>query len=272
MASDTLDLGTPFLRFEREGHLAWCTIDRPDSRNALTSGMYYGLKKAVEIVNGFPEQTALIITGTGDVFAPGGEMRGKMPDTNPVVAQLGWMDIIPFEAVRNSTAPIVAAVNGICQGGGLLLSVLADVTIASERATFRSPELLRGVADSACAAYIAPHVGLANARDLLFTGRTLDAREAQAMGLIARVVPHDELLPFTRELALAAVHNDTAGVRRMLTTYNQIAASIYDPGWAIEDQVNREWWNETFDPSELARRREGVIDRGRRQVEHPAEP
>lgn len=200
MASDTLDLGTPFLRFEREGHLAWCTIDRPDSRNALTSGMYYGLKKAVEIVNGFPEQTALIITGTGDVFAPGGEMRGKMPDTNPVVAQLGWMDIIPFEAVRNSTAPIVAAVNGICQGGGLLLSVLADVTIASERATFRSPELLRGVADSACAAYIAPHVGLANARDLLFTGRTLDAREAQAMGLIARVVPHDEL----RERAIEA--------------------------------------------------------------------
>jgi enoyl-CoA hydratase len=165
--------------------------------------MYYGLKKAVEIVNGFAEQTALIITGTGDVFAPGGDMRSKMPDSHALVEQLHWTDIVPFEAVRNSTAPIVAAVNGICQGGGLLISVLADVAVASERATFRSPELLRGVADSACAAYIAPHVGLARARDLLFTARTIDAYEAKAMGLIARVVAHDALRDSAIEVAEA---------------------------------------------------------------------
>src|SRR6478736_637104 len=70
------DLGSPALRFEREGSLAWCTIDRPSARNALTPAMYYGIKRAVRLVNRDPDLAALIITGTGDVFAPGGELGG----------------------------------------------------------------------------------------------------------------------------------------------------------------------------------------------------
>jgi enoyl-CoA hydratase len=66
------ELGTLALRFEREGSIAWCVIDRPHARNALTPGMYYGIKRAVTIVNRDADLAALIITGTGDVFAPGG--------------------------------------------------------------------------------------------------------------------------------------------------------------------------------------------------------
>src|SRR5262249_6697425 len=95
------DLGTPFLRMERDGHLAWCTIDRPASRNALSAAMYFGLKRAVQIVNARALPTALIVTGVGDVFAPGGELRGKVEDPNPVVEQLGTDELLPFEAVRN---------------------------------------------------------------------------------------------------------------------------------------------------------------------------
>lgn len=199
MATDPerYDLGTPFLRLEREGHLAWCTIDRPRSRNALSPSMYFGLKRAVQIVNGWPEPTALLLTGVGDVFAPGGELRGKVEDPNPVVEQLGTDELLPFETVRNSAAPVVSAVNGICQGGGLLVAMLSDVALASERATFRAPELLRGIADTGYAAYLPAHVGVANARDLLLTG--LDAEEALRIGLISRVVPHQRL----REEALA---------------------------------------------------------------------
>jgi enoyl-CoA hydratase/carnithine racemase len=192
-ARQSHDLGTPFLRFEREGHLAWCTIDRPASRNALSAAMYFGVKRAVQLVNAWEEPTALILTGVGDVFAPGGELRGRVEDANPVVDQLGTDDVLPFEALRNSAAPVVSAVNGICQGGGLLIALLSDVAVASDRATFRAPELLRGIADTGYAAYLPPHVGLANARDLLLTGRTLDAEEARRIGLVARVVPHDRL-------------------------------------------------------------------------------
>ena len=200
---ETYDLGTPFLRLERKGHLAWCTIDRPTSRNALSSAMYFGVKRAVQIVNGLPDPTALLITGQGDVFAPGGELRGKVEDPNPVLEHLGVAEVLPFEALRHSLAPVVSAVNGICQGGGLLIAMLSDVAVASDRATFRAPELLRGIADTGYAAYLPPHIGVANARDLLLTARKVDAEEAQRMGLVSRVVPHERL----REEAVAAAED-----------------------------------------------------------------
>ncbi len=65
------------LRLERDGSIAWCVIDRPGARNALTPAMYYGLKRAVHLVNRDPELAALIITGVGDVFAPGGDLGGR---------------------------------------------------------------------------------------------------------------------------------------------------------------------------------------------------
>jgi len=201
--SERIDLGTPFLRLEREGHLAWCTIDRPSSRNALSPAMYFGIKRAVQLVNGWSEPTALLITGVGDVFAPGGELRGRVEDPNPIVEHLGTDELLPFETVRNSVAPVVSAVNGICQGGGLLIAMLSDVAVASERATFRAPELLRGIADAGYAAYLPAHVGVAVARDLLLTGRTLDAEEALRVGLISRVVPHEQL----REAAIAVAES-----------------------------------------------------------------
>jgi enoyl-CoA hydratase/carnithine racemase len=68
----TEDLGTRHLRMEHEGHIAVLTIDRPNSRNALSRAMYFGIKRAVAILNAYPDPTALIITGVDDVFAPGG--------------------------------------------------------------------------------------------------------------------------------------------------------------------------------------------------------
>jgi enoyl-CoA hydratase/carnithine racemase len=196
-----IELGTPFLRLEREGHLARCTIDRPKSRNALSAGMYYGIKKAVDWLNRLPDPCALIITGVGDVFAPGGELRGKVEDYNPKLDFVAHSDVLPFEEIRHSMMPVVSAVNGICQGGGLLIAMLSDVAVASDRATFRAPELLHGIADTGYAAYLPPHVGVANARDIMLSARKLDAQEALRMGLVARVVPHEALLDVAREVA-----------------------------------------------------------------------
>ena len=197
----TTDLGTPHLRFEREAHIAQLTIHRPEARNALSRAMYFGIKRAVEIVNAYEAPTALLITGTADVFAPGGELRGREDDAYPELDTLTQSDVIPFEAVRQSQAPVVSAVNGICQGGGLLVAMLSDVAVASERASFRAPELFRGIADMGYAAYLPHQVGLAMARDLLLTGRKLDANEARECGLVSRVVPHEELLAQARAAA-----------------------------------------------------------------------
>ena len=194
------ELGAGGLRFEREGPIAWCVIDRPEARNALTPAMYFGMKRAVHIVNHEPDLAALVITGTGDVFAPGGDLGGRTEPGDEPTPDIG-RDILPFLTIRDSRAPVVAAVNGICQAGGLLIAMLSDICVASDRATFRVPELLRGIPDATYAAVLPAHVGVAVARDLLLTGRRFDAAEAQRIGLIARVAPHHRL----REAALEAV-------------------------------------------------------------------
>jgi len=230
------DLGTPNLRMEGEDSIAWCVIDRPAARNALTPAMYYGIKRAVRIVNVDRDLSALIITGTGDVFAPGGDLGGRTDDgESPPPPDLGH-DILPFITIRDSNAPVIAAVNGICQAGGLLIAMMADIAVASDRATFRVPELLRGIPDATYAAALPAHTGIAVARDLMLSARSFDANEAREMGLISRVVPHEDL----REQALVATRQvlrtapaARAEVKRML---NDRYGSIDYPMmfWALE--------------------------------------
>jgi enoyl-CoA hydratase len=212
------DLGTTGLRLEREGPIAWCIIDRPGARNAFTPAMYYGLKRAVRLVNTDPDLAALIITGTGDVFAPGGDLGGRAEPGESLPDGLGH-EILPFLTIRDSPAPVIAAVNGICQAGGLLVAMMADIAVASDRATFRVPELLRGIPDATYAAALPAHVGVAVARDLLLSARRFDAAEAQRLGVISRVVPHDDLRDAAVEAArqvLRTAPEARMHVKRML--------------------------------------------------------
>jgi len=212
------ELGAAGLRLERQGSIAWCVIDRPGARNALTPAMYFGIKQAVRLVNTDPDLAALIITGTGDVFAPGGDLGGRAEPGDHPTKDLGY-DVLPFGAIRDSRAPVIAAVNGICQAGGLLIAMLADIAVVSDRATFRVPELLRGIPDATFAAVLPAHVGVAVARDLLFSARVFDAAEALRLGVISRVVPHDELRSAALEAAgqvLRTAPEARAHVKRML--------------------------------------------------------
>ena len=220
------DLGAAGLRFERDGSIGWCVIDRPSARNALTPSMYFGVRRAVHLVNTDPGLSALIITGTGDVFAPGGDLGGRSePGDVPPPAALGH-EILPFLAVRDSPAPVISAVNGICQGGGLLIALMSDICVASDRSTFRAPELLRGITDATYAAVLPAHVGIAVARDLLLSARRVDAAEALRIGLISRVVPHDELRQSAARAAYEVLQTGPEArmhVKRMLNErYGQI--------------------------------------------------
>jgi enoyl-CoA hydratase len=214
----TDDLGASGLRLEREGSIAWCVIDRPGARNALTPAMYYGVKRAVRLVNSDPDLAALIIIGTDDVFAPGGDLGGRA-EPGDALPDVSGPDVLPFLAIRDSPAPVIAAVNGICQAGGLLIAMMADIAVVSDRATFRVPELLRGIPDATYAAALPLHVGMAVARDLLLSARRFDAAEAQRIGLISRVVPHDELRAAALQAANEVLQTAPAArvhVKRML--------------------------------------------------------
>jgi enoyl-CoA hydratase/carnithine racemase len=187
-------LGTPFLRFERDGPLALVTVDRPEARNSMTPAMYFGLRYAIDHVNADETLAGLMVTGTGDVFIPGGDLGGDNTDGWADLPRLLGMDNTPFEAVRLSRKPVVSAVNGIAQGGGLMIAMLSDVAVASDRATFRAPELFRGIADTNYGQILPRQIGPARARDMLLTGRRVTAEEAVDWGLVARVVDHEQLL------------------------------------------------------------------------------
>ena len=205
--SPPVDLGTPHVHWGVDGGIATCTIDRPERRNAMTGSMYLAVRTAVGIMNASHDVHALIITGSGDSFCPGGDLSGGDNDsegTRVAIAAFG-NQITPYELIRRSAKPVVAAINGTCQGGGLLTAMVCDVVIASDRATFRVPEVIRGVVDANFAAYLPAHIGVARARDLILTGRRFDAHEAFALGVVSRLVLHDDLLTAARAAAVELV-------------------------------------------------------------------
>jgi enoyl-CoA hydratase/carnithine racemase len=157
-------LGTPYLRFERSGPFGVVTIDRPERRNAMTPAMYWGVRVAVQVVAKDPDLAGLLITGTGDVFCPGGDLGGDSGEEWMHFEGIMPMEVTPFEAIRQSPKPVVAAVNGLCQGGGLVIAMMCDVAVVSETSTFRVPELYRGIADTQYANVLPAHIGIARAR------------------------------------------------------------------------------------------------------------
>ena len=218
-------LGTPFLRFERRGSIGVCTVDRPHRRNAMTPAMYFGVRYAADHVNRSDDLAALVITGTGDVFIPGGDLGGDQEDSWADLAGLLHMDNVPFEAIRNSRKPVVSAVNGICQRGGLLIAMLSDVAVASDSATFRAPEILRGIADTGYAAVLPGQIGIPRARDLLLTGRTVDAATALDWGMVTRLVEPgrelDEALEVAAQIARGAPGARTVVKREINRQYER---------------------------------------------------
>ena len=179
------ELGVPGLRFERRGPVAWCTVDNPARRNALSMAMYRGLGRAVRLVRDDPGLEVLVVTGVDDVFVVGGEIGAEDDSLTD--------DDLPFAPLHRGEVPVVAAVNGHCQASGLWLAVLADVAVVSDRARFRLPELRLGVAAPWSAALLPAVIGLARAKELALTSRSFDAAEARDIGLVARVVPHEDL-------------------------------------------------------------------------------
>lgn len=220
-------LGTPYLTFHRDGAFAVVTLDRPQARNAMTPAMYFGIRYAITRVNADADLAGLLITGTGDVFAPGGDLGGAGDDDWMTWGAALSMDVTPFDTLRKSAKPVVCAVNGLCQGGGLQIAMCSDVAVVSERATFRVPELYRGIADTYYSQMLARIVGPIRTRDLMFTGRTLTAQEAVEWGMVARMVPHDQLMATARKV-LAQCCRTAPGARRVVKASLDNYLGLYD--------------------------------------------
>ncbi len=214
-------LGSPYLVAHVEGRVLHLRINRVDRRNAFTQDMYRGLKRAAVWADGEPELDAVCLTGTDEWFGAGGDMSGRTSDPEGLATEWDPTDQFPFRHIERCSKLWVAKVNGLAHAGGLVLTLHCDISIASDRARFRAPELLRGIPDPFLSSRLVATVGLARARSLLFTAREIDAAEAGAMGLVGQVVPHDEL-DATVDAVLAQVARTgpaaRAAVKRDLNT------------------------------------------------------
>jgi enoyl-CoA hydratase len=155
-------------------------------------------------------------------------------------------------------------VNGVAITGGFELALNCDFLIASEHAKFGDTHARVGVMPGWGLTVLLPQaVGVRRAREMSMTGNFMLADEALARGLVNHVVAHDDLIPFTRRIAVDIIGNDQPGVRQIRSTYAEIHAQT--EGWAIEARDGASWRRTQFSPEKVAERRAAIQDRGRTQ-------
>jgi enoyl-CoA hydratase len=212
----------------REGHVEVLTLNRPDARNALTHELYAALEEAVRATTA----RCLVITGAPPAFCSGDDVRqvmgggaeGQAPDLASRTPRL----TPAVDALLHTNVPVVAAVNGAAVGWGMELALMADIRVASERARFGELFVLRGlVSDAPGLGRLAQLVGRERAAELLFTGDVIDAETARAIGLVSRVVPHDELMTVSLDLAHRIAANPPLAVQQLKAGLRQ----ALDPDW-----------------------------------------
>ena len=135
-----IDLGSSGLRATKADGVLRVVLDRPERKNACTVEMYHGIKKAAVVAERDPEIDVVVLTGSGDVFCVGGEMGGKHEGGQPLDRETDGLDLTPFVQLERCPKIVLVAINGMCQGGGLVMTLMSDVSVVSDRATFRVPE------------------------------------------------------------------------------------------------------------------------------------
>jgi len=215
------------LLVEREGGVLTITLNRPDVLNAFNNTMTSELQDALRKAERDPEVRCLVLTGAGRAFSAGEDLKSRQAGGdksfieslrnryNPIIAKLRTME-----------KPVIAAVNGVAAGAGLGLALACDLRIASDQARFGQVFVRVGLApDSGTSFLLLQLVGLGKALEMAFFGDLVAAEEALRIGLVNRVVPHDQLLATTREWARRLAAGPTRAMGLAKRAFNFAAAA-----------------------------------------------
>jgi naphthoate synthase len=188
--------------YREEGPVGWLTLNRPEDGNMFTPQMCHDIRDCINEVRRETRTRVLVITGAGDKFFCIGGRKEGMEDSTLYAGMLPTLEI--YESIERLQKPVIASVNGFAVGGGQVLQVMCDLTIAKESAIFRQVGPMMGSFDAGYGTwYLEDLVGKKKAKEMWFLNPKLTAREALEIGLINKVVPDDKLEDETRAMAQA---------------------------------------------------------------------
>lgn len=225
--------------FERQGAIGIVTINRPKVLNALNKETMRELKTLVEQIAVDQEIGVVIVTGSGDKsFVAGADITEMQPLSALEGRQWGKFSQGVFNALENLPQPVIAAVNGFALGGGCELAMSCDIRIASEKAKFGQPEVLLGVIPGFAGTQRLPRlIGKGRAKELLFTGKQIDAMEAYRIGLVNAVVPAEKLLDVAKEWANLILSRGMVAVQLCKSAVNEGMDMDFESGQAYEAEA-----------------------------------
>ena len=195
------------LLYDASENIATITLNRPDVLNAVNQTMGLELLKALKAAGDDDEMRCLIITGSGRAFSAGEDiqdLRGQYErGENPQLGERLLHKYNPLiRRIRQTPKPIIAAVNGVAAGAGAGIAYACDIRTAADSAKFIQAFIRVGLAPDSGTSFFLPRlVGFAKALELSLTGDELTSKEAERLGVVAKVVPADQLMTTTRELA-----------------------------------------------------------------------
>ena len=185
------------LIYEKKEHAAWITMNRPETRNGQGPLERAEMVRALEKARDDDDVSVVVITGAGEAFCAGGDIANFPKNPVEFMEKIGLQVTgkkRPIEMTREIPKPIIAMVNGLALGAGCELAMACDIIIASETAKFGQPEIRLGLIPGGGGTQMLPRlVGEKKAKELVFTGDTIDAGEALRLGLINKVVAKERL-------------------------------------------------------------------------------
>ncbi|HUC59474.1 MAG TPA: enoyl-CoA hydratase/isomerase family protein [Streptosporangiaceae bacterium] len=229
------------LLFERQGNgVLLITMNRPEVYNAADEAMHGQLARLWADVAQDDETRVAVITGAGKAFSAGGDlaMVQRMAGNYQATAHmLGEMSDLVYNLV-NCEKPVISAINGVAVGAGLVIALLADISVCAEDARLGDGHVKLGAAAGDHAAIIWPLLcGMAKARYYLMTGEMVDGREAERIGLVSKALPRDEVLPEALRIAGNLAAGSQLAIRltkRALNSWLRTAGPIFDQSAAYE--------------------------------------
>ncbi len=218
----------PTLTLERADGIATITLNRPEKRNAISAAMIEELLTALDETEAAPERVA-IITGSGKAFCAGMDLEGlrALATQTPVEHMQDSRRLARmFYRIYSFSKPVIAAVNGAAIAGGCGIATLADFTLAVPEAKFGYTEVKIGFVPALVSVFLRRQIGEKHSRDLLLSGRIIDAAEAYRLGLVTEIVPADKLPARAREIASTLIASSPAsivGTKRLLARNEEAA-------------------------------------------------